>query len=60
MEISRTFLILDITDRWHQQVGMYSKYANLSNVARDIFFIISPGVGAEASFSLGQDYIGCK
>jgi len=32
-------------------------YANLFNVARDIFSIIPHGVGVEASFSLGQGVI---
>jgi hypothetical protein len=45
----------DITDWWHQQEETRSKYADLSNVARDIFSIIPHGVGVEASFSLGRD-----
>jgi len=57
MEISSTFWIPDITDWWRQQVEMHSKYADLSNVARDIFSIIPHGVGVEASFSLGRDVI---
>jgi hypothetical protein len=39
---------------------MHSKYANLSNVARDIFSIIPHGVRVEASFSLGRDVIGWR
>ena len=37
---------------------MHSKYADLSNVARNIFFIIHHGVGVEASSSLGREVIG--
>jgi len=57
MEISRTFWIPDITDWWRQQEETHSKYANLSNVARDIFSITPHGVGIVASFSLGRDVI---
>jgi len=39
---------------------MHSKYADLSNVARDIFSIIPHGVGVEASFSLSRDVIGWR
>jgi len=60
MEISSTFWILDITDWWPQQEEMHSKYADLSNVARNIFCIIPQGVGVEASFSLGRDVIGWR
>jgi len=60
MEISSTFWIPDITDWWRQQEEMHSKYADLSNVARDIFSIIPHGVGVEASFSLGRDVIGWR
>jgi len=60
MEISSTFWIPDITDWWRQQEEMHSKYADLSNVARDIFCIIPHGVGVEASFSLGRDIIGWR
>jgi hypothetical protein len=35
-------------------------YANLSNVARDIFSIITHGVGLDASISHGQDAIGYR
>jgi len=59
MEISSTFWLRDITDWWRQQEETHSKYANLSNVARDIFSIIPHGVGVEASISLGRDVIGC-
>jgi len=53
MEFSWTFWIPDITDWWRQQEETHSKYANLSNVARNIFSIILQGVGVEASCSLG-------
>jgi hypothetical protein len=39
---------------------MHSEYADLSNVAREIFSIIPHDVGVEASFSLGQDRIGWR
>jgi hypothetical protein len=60
MEISSTFRILDISDWWHQQEEMHSKYANLSNVALNIFYIIPNGVQVEARFSLRQDVIGWR
>jgi hypothetical protein len=60
MEIISTFWLPDITDWWQQQEETHSKYANLSNVARDIFSIIPHGVGVEASFSLGRDVIGWR
>jgi hypothetical protein len=52
MEISSSLWIPDITDWWRQQEAMHSKYANLSNGARDIFSILPHAVGVEASFSL--------
>jgi len=57
MEISSTFWVPDITDWWRQQEKTHSKYADLSNVARDIFSIIPHVVGVEASFPLGWDVI---
>jgi len=60
MQISSTFWIPDITDWWRQQEETHSKYADLSNVARDIFSIIPHGVGVEASVSLGKDVIGWR
>jgi hypothetical protein len=45
MEISSTLWIPDMTEWWRQQEKMHSKYANLSNVARDIFSIIPHRVG---------------
>jgi hypothetical protein len=53
MEFSSTFGIPEITDWWRQQEETRSKYADLPNVACDIFSIIPHGVGVEASFSLG-------
>jgi len=58
--ISTTFWIPDITNWWRQQEATHSKYADLSNEARDIFSIIPHGVGVEASFSLGGDVIGWR
>jgi hypothetical protein len=60
MEISSTFWIPDVTDWWRQQEETHSTYADLSNVARDIFSIIPHGVGVEASISLGRDVIGWR
>jgi hypothetical protein len=60
MEISSTFWIRDITDWWRQQEETQSRYADLSNVGRDIFSIIPHGVRVEASFSLGREVIGWR
>jgi len=60
MEISSTFWLPDITDWWRQHKETHSKYANLSNVAHDIFSIIPHVVRVEASFSLGRDVIGWR
>jgi len=60
MGISSTLWMPDITDWWHQQEETHAKYADLSNVARDIFCIIQHGVGVEASFSLGRHVIGWR
>jgi len=57
MDISSTFWLLGITDWWRHQEEAHSKYANRSNVARNIFPIIPHGVRGEASFSLGRDII---
>ena len=57
MEISSTFWLPDITDWWRQQEETQSKYADLSNVARDIFSMIPHGVAVEVSFSLGRHVI---
>jgi len=60
MEISTTVWTPDITEYWRQQQETHFKYADLTDVARDIFSIIPHGVWLEASFSLGQDVIGWK
>jgi len=60
MEISSTFWLPDNTDWWHQQEERHSKYADLSNVAYDVFSIMPHGVAVEASFSLGPDDIGWR
>jgi len=60
MEISSTLWIPDITNWWRQQEETHSKYADLSNVVRDIFSIIQNGVEVESSFSLGRDVIGWR
>jgi len=60
MAISSKFWILDITDWWRQKEETHSKYADISNVARNIFSIIPHGVRVEASFSLGRDNIGWR
>jgi hypothetical protein len=58
IKISSTFWLPDITDWLQQQEETHSKYADLSNVARDTFSIINHGVGVEASVSLGGAVIG--
>jgi hypothetical protein len=60
METSSTFWLLDIANWWLQQEVTHSKYAELSNVAQDIFCIISHSVRVEASISLGRDVIGWR
>jgi len=60
MEFCSTFWIPDITDWWRQQEETHSKYADLSNVAHNIFSIIPHGDGVEASFSLRRDVIGWR
>jgi len=60
MRLSSTFWLPDITDWWRQQEEKLSKYADLSNVVRNIFSIIPHGVWVEASFSLGGDVIGWR
>jgi len=57
MVIRRAFWLPDILDWWHQQEEKHWKYADGSNVARNIFSIIPHGVGVEASMSLGRDLI---
>jgi len=60
MEIGSIFRLPDITDWRCQQRETHSKYADLSDVAHDIFPIIPHGVGVEASFSIGQGVIGWR
>jgi len=60
MEISSIFWLPDITDWWRQGEETHSKYADLSNVGRDIFSIIPHGDGVEAGISLGRDVIGWR
>jgi len=60
LEISSTFWIPDITYGGQQQQETNSKYADLSNVARDIFSIIPHAVRVEASCSLGRDVFGWR
>jgi hypothetical protein len=69
MAISSTFWLPDITDGWRQQKELRSQYADLqcgmrqilyhtfSNVACDIFSIITHSFRVEASYSLGRDVI---
>jgi len=57
MEISSTFWIPDLTDWWRQPEEKHSNYADLSNLACNIFSIIPHGFGVDASFSFGQDVI---
>jgi len=60
MEISCTFWLLHITDWWRQQDETHSKYADLSNMAHDIFSIIVHCVGVAASVSVRRDVIGWR
>jgi len=60
MEISSTFWLSDITDRWRQEEETHSKYTDLSNMAGDIISIIPHGIGVEASFSFGRDGVGWR
>jgi len=54
MEIRSTFWKMHIIDRWCQHEEMHSKYTDLSKVTRHIICITQPGVGVDASCSLGQ------
>jgi hypothetical protein len=58
IDISSTFWIPDITSWWRQQEETQPKYADLSNVGRNVFSILPHSVGVEASFSRGWDAIG--
>jgi len=60
MEFISIFWIADITDWWRQPEETHSQYADLSNVARNMFSIIQHGDGVEANFSHGQEVIGWR
>jgi len=60
IEISSTCGSTDITAWWREQDETHPQYPNLSNVEHNIFSLIPPGVGVEASFSLGWDVIGWR
>jgi hypothetical protein len=60
MEISSIFWLPDITDWWRQHQAMHIKYADLSNVAHDIFSIILQGPAVDGSCSLGCIVIGWR
>jgi len=60
MEIGSTFWIPDIADWWRQQEEIHSKYADPSNLERDIVSIIPHGVGVEDNLSLGHDDYGWR
>jgi hypothetical protein len=58
MEICCTFWLPDITYWWQQLEERHWMYANLSNVAHDVFSLISLPVWVEARGSLARDVIG--
>lgn len=60
LALSGAFWRADAADWWRQQEESHTKYADLANVARDIFSVMPHGVGVEASFSLGRDIIGWR
>jgi hypothetical protein len=60
VEMSTPFWIPEITDWWHHQEDRHWRYADLSNVACNIFSIIRPGDGMDTHFSLGCVVIGWK
>jgi len=60
MEISNTVWLPDITDWWRQQKEMHWKYADLSNLARNIHSVIPHGVWQEACLSHAQKVIGWR
>ena len=60
IQISSTLWLPERTDWWCQHNGTHSKYAVLSNAARNILCIIPHGVGVESNFCLGQDVIGWR
>jgi len=60
MEISGTFWLPNISDRWPQPEKSQWNHASLSKVAGNIFSIIPCGITAEASVSHGLDIIGWR
>jgi hypothetical protein len=60
MPFSCSFWKPGIIYRWQQQEKTHSKYADHSNVVRDIFSIIPDSVRVEASFSFRHDIIGWR
>jgi len=60
IEISSTFWLPDITDLSHRPEKMHSKYADLCDVASDIFSVIPHGVRVEPSISISRDVIGWR
>jgi len=58
IEISSKFWLPAITDWWHQQEEIQSKYAALTNVAWDVFSIIPHCVVVDVRLALGWDIIG--
>ena len=57
---SRTVSIPGITNWCHQHDKMHWRYTDLSNVERNIFYIIPHSVVVEAISSLGWDIIQCR
>jgi len=57
MKIISKVWLLDITDWCRQQQEMNSMYADLSNLAGDIFSIIPDGVRVEVGITLVRDVI---
>jgi len=60
MEIRCTFRLQGITDWWRQQEETHTEYSDLSDVARNNFWIIPHGAGVEASFSVGREVVGWR
>jgi len=60
MEIKSKVWLPEITNWGRKQAETHSKYADLPNVAREIFSIIPHGIRVEASFSLCRDDSGWR
>jgi len=60
MEISSIFWLPHITDWWRQDKEPPFKYADLSNVAPNVFSILPHGIGVECSFSIGRGIVGWR